>query len=116
MIGPFKYLLIICLFLTSQISNSSELSASEVISKNSLHFNQILKLIDSKDKKGIENKLISIIQDEKISSDKQLLDYSFIILSIEIVKKFDCQNDGKFIFNFLRKFNIMLNYKNYLLT
>jgi CHAT domain-containing protein len=101
MIGPFKYLLIICLFLTSQISNSSELSASEVISKNSLHFNQILKLIDSKDKKGIENKLISIIQDEKISSDKQLLDYSFIILSIEIIKKFDCQNDSKFIFNFL---------------
>jgi hypothetical protein len=101
MIGPFKYLLIICLFLTSQISNSSELSASEVISKNSLHFNQLFKLIDSKDKKGIENKLISIIKDEKISSDKQLLDYSYIILSIEIVKKFDCQNDGKFIFNFL---------------
>jgi CHAT domain-containing protein len=101
MIGLFRYLLIICLFLTSQISNSSELSASEVISKNPLHFDQIFKLIDSKDKKGIEDKLISIIQDEKINSDKQLIDYSLIILSLEILKKFDCQNDSKFIFNFL---------------
>jgi CHAT domain-containing protein len=97
----FKAFLILLLFFTNKFSNANELSASEVIGRNKIHFDQISQLIEMDDKKGIENKLLSIIQDKKITINKKLTNYLFIYISSNITKKFDCLNDSNFIFNFL---------------